>query len=200
MKNLLILITGSLLFGGCCMVTSQDCGCEPPDPEFLMDEAKEWLMPYEDGQFRIFVDDNGNLDTFVVERVQDTDWIGGEECGADSEVERVTLKSISKYGVRYSIEARMSNYIATNYTENREDFIYMEMNVRNEKIYVFNENTTAVFLDDFDWNGELIPVLKVNCEGSSNCYNYTMRSYIISKEFGLLEFVDDGAKIWRSLD
>lgn len=200
MKKILILIISCFLLKGCCVSTSQDCGCEPPPEEFLIDEAKEWLKSFENGEFQVFQDDNGNLDSLEIERVQDTGWIGGDECGADSEIRSANLKSVNRFGMRFSIEAMERNHIAINNNENREDFIQIKMNVETEKIYVFKDNTTAEILNNFDWNGESITVLQVNCEGSSNCSNYSMRKYIISKELGLLEFIDDNVNNWKRIN
>ncbi|HFC01021.1 MAG TPA: hypothetical protein ENJ53_09480 [Phaeodactylibacter sp.] len=200
MKKILIITISCFILNGCCVMTSQDCGCEPSSKEFLIDEPKEWLMSFENGEFQIFQDDNGNLDSFAIERVQDTGRIGGDECGADSEIERANLLSINRYGMRFSIEAMERNHISTNYVESQEDFIQITMNAQTEEFYIFNKNTTAEILNNFDWNGESISVLKVNCTGSSNCFNYAMRQYIISKELGLLEFVDNNANTWKRIN
>ena len=44
MKELLMI---SMIFlSGCCAFTSQDCGCEPPNPE-LNEETLKWIAPYD---------------------------------------------------------------------------------------------------------------------------------------------------------
>ena len=163
MNKILILLVSCFLLKGCCVFSSQDCGCEPPFEEFLIDESKEWLMSFENGEFQVFQDENGSFDSLEIVRVQDTGWIGGDECEADSEIERANLKSVNRFGMRFSIEAMERNHVVTNNNENREDYIQIKMNVETEEFYVFKDNTTAEILDNYDWNDESISVLKIDC-------------------------------------
>ena len=200
MKRILIPLSICFLLKSCCVFTSQDCGCEPPPAQFLIDEPKEWLMSFDNGEFQIFQDDDGNIDSLEIQRIQDKDCIGGDECCSESEIERATLESINRFGIRFSIEAIETNDIATNYNESREDFIQIMMNAETEEIYIFEDNTTAEILDNFNWNGNSISVLSVNCSGSSDCSNFTMRKFIISKELGLLKFIDNDSKTWKRIN
>ncbi len=200
MKKILILLISIFLFEGCCVFNSRDCGCEPPPEEFLIEEPKEWLRSFENGAFQIFQDNDGNLDSLEIEIVQTVRCIGGDECCSDSEIQRVNLKSINRFGVRLSIEGLEKNHIATNDLERQENFIKITMNAETEEFYFFGDNSTARIMDDFDWNGESITVLRASCTGGLSCSDYKMKKFFISKDLGLLEFEDRSGNIWRRIN
>lgn len=196
MKKILFLNMTIILLSGCCTFTSQDCGCNPPDPE-LLKEARDWIIPFDNKEYLIFENGNGNTDSLKIERVVDTEFIGGDECGTDSEVERAILQSSQNSNLKFTIEGTMKNYVAFNYLDDREQFIYAELNSGNNEVDIFNENTTGIIDNDFIWNGETISVLKISCENSSNCSNYEMSKFTISKDLGLLEYNDKSGINWK---
>lgn len=200
MKKIIFLIVLTFLFNGCCHFTSEDCGCEPPPEEFLSDEPKEWLKAFEDGTFQVFQDDNGSLDSLEIEVSQGALCIGGDECCSDSETKLARLKSVNRFSIRFSVEAMEKSFIEINTRESNEDFIQVRMNAQTEELYAIGERATAEILNDFDWNDELITVLSVNCTGSFNCSDYVMQRYIVSKELGLLEFVDRDSNQWKRVN
>ena len=199
MKTISLLTLIIILLSGCCVFTSQDCGCNPPEPD-LSSAARSWIIPYDEMEFLTFEDDNGNKDSLKIERMVDTEFIGGDECGTDSEVERAILRSVGNTDLRLTIESTMIKYVVFNYLENWENFIYVNVNAINNDLTIFNDNSTGAFINNFDWNGEQISVLEINCENSSNCNDYQMKKFIISEELGLLEYIDNNNVNWKRIN
>lgn len=199
MKKILALNIVIILLSGCCAFTSQDCGCNPPSPE-LSKEARDWISPFDDKEFLIFEDGNGNQDSLKIDRISDTEFLGGDECGTDSEVERAVLRSIQNSNLKFTIESTRINYVALNYLDDRQEYIYAELYVKNNNIYIFNENTSGLFENEFFWNGETISVLIISCDNSSNCFDYQMRKIIVSKNLGLLSYMDKNGTQWKRIN
>ena len=196
MKNT-ILIFVILLINGCCAFTSEDCNCNPPDPE-LTQEAKDWITPYE-VEFLVYDDDNGILDTLQIERVQDTEGVGGDECGTYGDVEKAILRSNSNNKL-ITISATRINNVGINDFEDGESYIAAYLKIDEEELIVFNENTSGTVIGDYEWNGIETTVIEVNCDNSSACNNLKMKSFTISREIGLLKFTDSNGITWKLIN
>ena len=77
-----ILLLALNIMSGCCLVTSQDCGCKPPNPELLTD-ARYWIEPYQEELPFVYKSDDGELDTFTISKNSTTEFCGGDECGSN---------------------------------------------------------------------------------------------------------------------
>lgn len=195
-KNTILILTVFLL-NGCCAFTSRDCGCDLPEPR-LSEASLDWVNPFDNHEFFVYEDGNGNIDTLEIGRMQDTEFIGGVECGIDSDVERVILKSNNT--ILLTISATRVHYAQFNDIQDTENYIYVELNTMKDEIDVLNDNSSANFKHDFEWNGELISVLEIKCEGSVDCNSLEMKNFIISKEHGLLKFEDTQGDIWTKIN
>ncbi len=198
MKKVLLLLT-IVFISACCHFTSQDCGCQPPDPA-LHEETLKWIAPYEGQNYFVFRDDSGNVDSLRIVRVSDTEFCGGDECGSDCRRERVTLTSVSHPDLKFVSTATTITTLRINEGAESDKFIVLELNVLDNGVYWWNENTSAVVLNDFDWNNQLIEVLDIRCENGTNCNDYAMKKIVISKDFGLLEYTTKDGVEWRKID
>ena len=86
MKNLCLIIALSGLLTSCCVVTSQDCFCKPPEP-FLAESTKDWIAPFlsEDQKF-ITIGSIAQEQNILREYEEGTECIGGDECCADNPI------------------------------------------------------------------------------------------------------------------
>lgn len=194
MKYLLLL---NLIFlSGCCAFTSKDCGCKPPKPE-LEEETLKWIAPYNNQAYFIFKDSIGNQDTLQIERKSDTEYCGGEECGADCQLEIGILSSRRNPGLKFTITAALMNVLRINSMEDTTHYMLVHTYLLNERIFPQNEGVSASLAPDYDWKNEKIKVLKVNCAGSPKCLDYEMREMIVSRDFGLIEYITKDGIRWK---
>lgn len=196
MKELFFLFA-LLLFSGCCALTSADCFCDPPSPE-LSQEALDWITPFNDVEFFVYEDDFGILDTLQTERVQAEEWVGGDECGSLGDVERAVLMSNNNRLI--SIEATRKDNVGFNDPDENESYLTGYLKVNEDELIVFNEQASGAVIDNFDWNGMLTTVIEVICEDNLECNNLIMRSFTISREFGLIKFTDSNGKNWKLIN
>jgi hypothetical protein len=193
MKNS-FLISILLLLNGCCAFTSEDCNCTPPSPE-LSQEAMDWITPYNEVEFLVYADDNGILDTLQIERVQDKEWVGGEECGTYGDVEKAILTSNNNHKLITVSATRIDN-VGINDLDDDESYITGYLKINEDELIVFNEQSSGTVIDNYDWNGIETTVIEITCENSSECNNLKMKSFTISREIGLLKFTDSTDHNW----
>ena len=197
MKSLLLLFV--VFISGCCAFTSQDCGCQPPSPE-LTAKAREWINPYDNKAFLLFEDENNIVDTFKLERVEDIEFIGGDECGTDGEVQRAVLTSTQNPSLTFTISATRKEVVEINGYDETDKQLFVEISTSNETTFVKNENSTAIFDENYVWDSDTIKVLNVDCAGGSNCLEYPMKGFVLSKDLGLLNFTTNEDKVWKRIE
>ena len=183
-----------VLLSSCCVLTSQDCNCEPPPPEFLTEEVEEWLSPYNDGGVLFFQDSLGNLDSLITELEADTGFIGGDECGNDSEIERAVFQSATEPVILFTLIANSVNLITLNNAADDDFYISLDYNTLDNSITTRNDFVTSSFDPAFEWRGEPTSVLIAECEFS--CRNLLMSRIVVSRELGLLTYTDIEGVEW----
>lgn len=188
-----------ILISGCCAFTSQDCDCEPPNPD-LIAEALAWMEPYKTQSNFIFENNNGLLDTISVQFEHDSEYCGGEECGSDCKIERATLSGFMNYNQNVLISARDQDNIVINNFEQTDSVISVGYSLNHQQIYVSNDSTTAIYEENFEWNNQSLTVLRIDCKDPVNCASYTMNKLIVSEEKGLIEFELNSGEIWKKIN
>jgi hypothetical protein len=184
-----LVVIGLLFLSGCCWNDRDgSCGCEPPNPK-LSEEILEWIMPYENKQYFVFEDEEGNLDSLKVERISETEFCGGDECGSDCEAEMAVLSSTTNPVVRFNIVARERYSVNINYRYNRNQFILVEYLGANSTYS--QENIIVGFA-----NG----ILSANCKNGFDCSNYNMKNLKISKQEGLIEYTTADNMKWTKVN
>ncbi len=174
---------------GECNKAVSDCGCEPPNPE-LNEETLKWIAPYDNQDYFVFEDSLGNKDSLQVVRETDTEFCGGDECGSDCQVETAILTSLKNPNLKFTITATQIKDLRINNQEEIKTRIFVEFNVLNEAIFSSNENTSVLINTDFEWNNEKIKVLQAICEDGFICSDYEMIGMIVSRKFGLIEYIN----------
>src|SRR6187551_1946629 len=86
MKKLCLVIAVSMLLTSCCVVTSQECFCNPPEP-FLAESAKDWIVPFSEDQKFTTTDPFTREQKIIKEYKEGTECIGGDECCADNPIQ-----------------------------------------------------------------------------------------------------------------
>lgn len=195
MKKILILST-AIFMNACCIFTSQDCECEPPDPA-LNEETIKWITPYDGQDYFIFKNDLGSIDSLHVKRTSDTEFCGGDECGNDCEVERAELISKNNPNLKFTTSAKEVRFLQINNIDDQQNLIFVELNILNNDIYSSSENTTVSVIDTFEWKNQSIKVLKIECENGLNCLDYPMKKMIISQDYGLLKYESNNGQWWN---
>jgi len=194
-----LLILSMIFLSGCCAFTSKDCGCVPPDPE-LNAETLKWIAPYDNQDYFVFEDSLGNKDSLQVVRESDTEFCGGDECGSDCQVEMAILTSLKNPNLKFTITATQIKDLRINNQEENETRIFVEFNVLNDATFSSNENTSVLINTDFEWNNEKIKVLQAKCKGSLICSDYEMKEMVVSRKFGLIEYITKDEIRWKKIN
>ena len=189
-----------ILFSGCCIRNSDPCFCTPPEPG-IEAQALSWISPFNSSTAPIFEDKNGALDTLEIERIQDTEWTGGEECGTHGDREVAVLRSKSNNERLFSFSASQNVLVSFNIYEEPTSFIPGYLNTLGDEIIVFEENSDGELDENFEWQGESLRVIKIACESTdTSCDDYKMKSFIVSESLGLLEYVDMNGMKWSRIN
>ncbi|MEM8524311.1 MAG: hypothetical protein AAGG68_06695 [Bacteroidota bacterium] len=194
-NNLAAIIILSLVLNSCCLVTSQDCGCVPPTPE-LSAEAISWIIPYDDKSNLIYESSNRSIDTFLVERTSEKEFCGGDECGANCNLETINLTSLND-SLDWSISASFNNRIEINPMADTVSEIYATWRTGDNNPFTSSEAIITSFDSQFQWDGRILSVIKIDCIDSVNCSSYKMKDMIISKEEGLIQYIDENDEVWN---
>ncbi len=91
-------------------------------------------------------------------------------------------------------------FVEINSYEETDKRLFVEISTTNETAFVSNDNSTAIFDENYIWNSDTIKALNVVCVGGSNCFEYQMKSFVLSKDFGLLNFTTNNDKVWKRID
>ncbi len=189
----------ALFLSGCCLFTSQDCGCSP-SKVLLEEEALVWIMPYDESDYFVFEDSIGNIDSMKILKDSYIEYCGGEECENKCDSERASLYSKPGQDVIFSITATYGYEIWINFdelTQSNNAFIYDAV---SEKVYVYDEKVNAILIEDFLWGQDTIEVLQIECDQSSICHDYRAKTLTISKNRGLLQYTTKDDKVWSRIN
>ena len=194
LKYLTLALFSMLFINSCCLMTSRDCNCEPPDSA-LTQEALDWITPYDGKTFFIFADSIGNLDSFRVTRSSTTEFFGGEECGTNAQVEIAKLSSGKYANLLFTTSAKENKRVIFNEGTSPDDFLGGELFSSSNNDVFGRRNTTATFNANAFWNGLPITTIHLSCADSTSCDSFEMQNILVSKEFGLmLYFTKDGRR------
>lgn len=79
----IILFLFMAMMESCCLVTSQDCSCNPPDP-FISAESQNWIKPIDTTEFTLNSELNSLVKITIMKlNYSGTEFIGGDECGSN---------------------------------------------------------------------------------------------------------------------
>jgi hypothetical protein len=195
----LLLLLPAIYLSGCCLVTSADCGCVPPNPELDATTLK-WIAPYDNRDFFVFQDSLGNTDSLQVSRSKGTEYCGGEECGSDCKFETRVLVSLNNPDIQFAVTAALNREVRINNLESKSKFIYVGVDAPAERTFPESQSVTALITDDFEWKNQKTKVLKIKCENGPDCSNYAMKEMIVSMDFGLLEYLQKDGVRWKKND
>ncbi len=190
-----ILLLALNIMSGCCLVSSQDCGCKPPDPELLI-EARTWLAPYKEDTPFVFKSNNGVLDTFTVSKNSTTEFCGGDECGSDCKIESATLTSLSNPALQFHVSAHDRQFVDFRGSNSAEFGLYASLNVSNEKISSHSGGSADV-LKNYKFHGDSIFVVYAFDDQPSGNLKFDFMNYTVAKDFGLIEFTRKDGRVWR---
>ena len=171
-----LLLCFLVLLSGCCAFTSEDCNCTPPEPE-LNPEVLEWIAPYDELEVFMFEDGAGNEDSFLVERLMDEEFCGGDECGTDCQVEIAILTSTNTPGLSLRLSGANINDFRINNTNSQNYFAGLY--VRDNSSFSFEDEIKVSYEEAYEWDGTTTPALSINCENSIGCFDFAFRTIVI---------------------
>ena len=185
---------------GCCALTS-NCGCEIPAAE-LTAKTLEWISPYEETEFLVFEDIDGLLDTLFVERQQRSDYVGGDECGGDTNTEIVILNSQKSNTPILTIFGAANYFIRINDYAERDSFLVADYNSDEFTLRFNAPHLSGGYNNVYEWEGESLPAIIINCKDTIttdtfNCSDFIMTDFVIAKDLGLLRYVDRQGIEWE---
>lgn len=195
----LFSIMSIILLSACCHFTTLDCNCKPSEHK-LKNEVLEWIAPYNQLNFFIFQDSLGNTDSLRINRFAGTTECGGEECISTCHTEKRILQSVKYPDLTLNLTASFGNVLEINANIIGKNMIYLWFNAIAESAYNHDENIATTLSDDYLWNNQKTRTLKINCKDKAKCYNYNMSEIILSKDFGLIEYVDVQGIRWKKID
>ena len=188
----------SLLTCSACCDTSKGCCGDPPNPE-LTPEAKAWLSVYQQKEYFVYKDQNNRRDTLWVTFETDTEYCGGDECGSDCKIERALLASSSDTTINFDIAARYNTKIEMNerrFSLADSTLIFVEYSLTNGYIGAIPDDVDVELMTDYVFQGQEVTAIKAQCDSVNPCEGFRMTALIVSKEKGLLAFVDNGGRKW----
>ncbi len=188
-----VLFIALTILSGCCLVSSQDCGCKPPEPELLI-EAKSWIESYQEDAPFVFKSDNGILDTFTISKNSTTEFCGGDECGSNCKIESATLTSLSNPALQFHVSAHDRQFIDFRGSNSADFGLYASLNVSNEKISSHSGGSADV-LKNYKFLGDSTFVVYVYDDQPSGKFEFL--NYTVAKDFGLIEFTRKDGQVWR---
>ena len=188
-----ILLLALTIMSGCCLVTSQDCGCKPPNPELLTD-ARYWIEPYQEEIPFVYKSDDGELDTFTISKHSTTEFCGGDECGSNCKIESATLTSLSNPALQFHVSAHDRQFIDFRGSNSADFGLYASLNVSNEKISSHSGGSADV-LKNYKFLGDSTFVVYVYDDQPSGKFEFL--NYTVAKDFGLIEFTRKDGQVWR---
>lgn len=172
------VIIGLLFLSSCCWNDKDgSCNCDPPSPK-LSEEALKWISPYEGREYFIFKNEEGNFDSLKVERISEKEFVGGDECGTNYEIEITKLASISN-SVKFEFRAKYGNEVSFNESYPSDNFIHVGFRLSNPTPYTAQQDISLNLI-----NG----ILSADCKNGFDCSNYNMTNLKISKQEGLIEY------------
>ncbi len=193
-----------------CCIRHSDCFCDPPEPD-LAEHAIDWVSLYYENPVPtlVYEDEMGNVDTLIIEQIEDTEWLGGDECGTNGDRMIALLRSTMTNELLFSTAAtRYSNIYFNNledyldYTEHIPVSFFWRPDVMLDEIELidYNEFSTVAFNTAFNWQGEQITVVEVKCEAQEECMSFKLQNFVVSQEYGLLEYTDINGIHWRKIN
>jgi hypothetical protein len=81
MARIFYLITIATAVFSCCLISSQDCNCDPPEP-FVNENAISWISPFSSGNYLMQNIENNVITQQTLERdyEESKECLGGDEC------------------------------------------------------------------------------------------------------------------------
>ncbi|MFD2570426.1 hypothetical protein ACFSUS_07260 [Spirosoma soli] len=150
---------------------------------------------YKQKPFFVFRNQANQQDTLTIEYKAETQYCGGEECGAACEREQVILTSRSNSMLATTIEAKDNNLIAV-YNGLDTNRPYVGLGLAQKSIYAKSSIIKAQYSEEYPYNSGLITVFKASCTGSQDCTSLNMPHIVISRQYGLLEYTDKVGNTW----
>ncbi len=207
MIRIITLLIGTFLLAvatvSCCDSNLGCCG-PPPDP-FLIEDVYDWMEPYKNGTYRLYQNQDLENDTLSVDYEESTEFCGGDECSNDCEVIHVALRSSRYPGFNFLIVALLNDNVDFTYTspdsiQARVFSTYVNLPIDKFGPYIFEPELELVITPNFLIEEEEVYAVEVTCNQQlANCYNYYIKSLLISREYGILAFTDQNDVVWRLL-
>ena len=181
------------------LITACSNDCVNSNDGKLSLEAKSWMSIYKQKPLFIFRNQANQQDTLAVEYKAETEFCGGEECGATCERELVVLRSRSDSMLATTIEAKDNSLIAI-HNGLDTNAAYVGLGLTQKSLYVRSSMIKAQYIEDYSFNNESITVFKAFCTGSQECASLNMPLIVISKQYGLLEYSDKNGSTWTLIN
>jgi hypothetical protein len=201
MIRFLIFILSLLVCSSCCD-TSQGCCGDPPNPE-LTPEAKSWLGIYQQKGNLIFEDQDNRRDTLLITFETDTEYCGGDECGSDCKIQRAFLESKADPMINLSVTARYNEIIEINERISSSENInpiHIEHYSTDGQIFAMPDYVDVELIENYLFQGQEVTAIRAQCNNVNPCEGFPMSTLVVSKEKGLLEFVDYKGINWKLIE
>lgn len=169
------------------------CSCGGSEHlESLSQETLEWLIPYNNKDYFIFEDKEGNRDSLKVERISDKILCSDEEqCSRYCETEVATLVSIINPEIKLNVTIDSDHQIYINRGYLQDKYIQLYFITIDNDYTSISENFSLIRRTDY---------FRVDCKNNSNYFNYPMKGMIFTKQQGLIEYTTTDNRKWTKVN
>lgn len=194
MKLFLSLVCFSMLLSSCCIYSSRDCHCNPPDP-FLVETTKDWIVPFSSGEYLF---ETSGLpvaeQTVYREYKEGVECIGGDECCSAFPIHRTDFSIVS--------QGQGKTLLNTKAIENRVEF-FVESTSYNS-IASLNVNSGVLSLPDYISSIESDTVVngvsmkKITFQKADPAKSEILFDQLeFVKGIGIVSYTDTSGRVWR---
>lgn len=196
MKSKLFILFSLIIFiiTSCCYVTSQDCGCDPPEP-FINEEVKNYIFPYHSNQL-IFVSESIPVREQLIHRKFDEGsyFIGGDECGSDFKSFIVQYLTVPSEKSILNLEA-VAEFIEFRTDRYGENFLFFHPNQNIPTMIIENEDYKIQITDSIHGRVSL-HVFKVKAK-KADIERLQFQEFEFIESIGLIAYTDKEGEKWK---
>ncbi|SRR5260221_6498967 len=175
------------------IVAMVSCGCPHHPYQALASETSKWTRIYNGGKESLFKDSLNEYDT-IAASFKDTVliWSASAECNFPCQSSVVKMQS-KRFNLDLKITATNNNRVLFDYCFGHPDCDQMaDYNVDEDNLMAGHDFDAKINLN-FSFHGQVMKVMEI---ARKTGYLATFSKIIYSREFGLIEIVDNQNKVW----
>ena len=181
------------------ILTRKD-SCVPPTPK-LVAEAKAQLAPYQKKKFFVYQHQSGLIDTLLVNFSSFSQICDKDACDKLCSSLRAEVSSKAYPQTHFSIDATdVQNLVRINPSSNdwldtTAIFAFVDP-IKNRIDAYAPVSSQIAFLASYAFNNENLTAVKGECKTGLKCQYVRLPMFIVTKEKGLIEFIDNQNRHW----